>query len=142
MRTIDIYCDEAIRINDLKSDAGLSRALNYKGNTVSNFRTKRTWPSEETMVKLANLAGIPAEEALLELAVWRTHDTIAGEVYTRVLARIAHAACLAFILLFSGQDAQANQPVMSDTVYYGKKFPCLVRLRKALSHCGILSTAS
>jgi transcriptional regulator with XRE-family HTH domain len=119
MRTIDMYCDEAIARNGFKSDSELARKLGFTSPAVSNFRTKRAWPSDEVMVKLAAFAGIPADEALLELAVWRTHDTIAGEVYAKLLARIAQAACLAFILLFTSQNAQANQPIMSDTVYYG-----------------------
>jgi hypothetical protein len=98
MRTIDIYCDQAITRNNFRSDRELSKALGFSGSDISNYRRKRVWPSDATMVKLAELAGIPADEALLELAVWRTHDTIAGEVYAKLLARITQAACLAFIV--------------------------------------------
>jgi hypothetical protein len=121
MRTIDDYCDKAIANNKFRSDRELSKALGFSGSDISNYRRKRVWPSDITMVKLANLAGIPADEALIELKVWQNNDTIAGEVYTKLLARIAHAACLAIILISTSSESKANQPVMSDSVYYGKK---------------------
>ncbi len=88
MRNIDTYCDEAIKHNGLKSDSELARKLGFTSPAVSNFRTKRAWPSDQVMVRLADLAGIPAEEALLELKIWRNYDTPAGKVYMRILSTI------------------------------------------------------
>ncbi|MEG3641646.1 hypothetical protein [Magnetococcus sp. PR-3] len=72
MMTIDNYCDLAKQNHALKNDSALAEALNLKRNAISNWRTKRAWPNDESMVALAELAGKDPGEALLHLASWRT----------------------------------------------------------------------
>ncbi len=120
MRTIDIYCDEAIYRNNLKSDAGLSRALNYKGNTVSNFRTKRTWPSDATMIKLAELAGIPAEEAILDLGIWRATTPDVTHAYEILIERLSKSAAIiliAFLFSLSSSTTHAAGEQINNTQF-------------------------
>ena len=107
---IDRYCDLAIKRNKIRSDRDLAAALGFTGPSVSNWRTKRAWPSDETMLKLADLAGIEPEQALLDLNLWRSFDTPAFAVYERLAKKIAGtaaAALLAGILIGQPQGLEA-----------------------------------
>jgi hypothetical protein len=86
--TIDMYCDLAIERNCLKSDRELSKALGFSGSDVSNYRRKRVWPSDITMIILAELAGLPAEIALIKLKIWQNSEACVREVYQRILTRL------------------------------------------------------
>ncbi|WP_135077698.1 hypothetical protein [Terasakiella sp. SH-1] len=83
MKTIDEYIDKAKELNSFQSDRELGRALGFKGNPVNNWRTKRTWPAEGTMIELANLADVHPEIALLDLGIWRSEGQ-ASVVYTHM----------------------------------------------------------
>jgi len=88
MRTIDTYLDEARTHTGAKSDRALCRHLGVDPSMISTLRTKRAWPSDELMVKIAAAAGLPEDTALLDLSAWRTYGTRAGDVWSRVRARL------------------------------------------------------
>lgn len=122
MPTIDEYIDEAKRVRGFRSDRELSNALGFKNNSVSHWRTKRAWPSDESMVTLAELAGMPPEQALLDLNFWRSTGQ-AKSVYATLAARIA-AAIIAITLPLSASAARTIMEhcdaIGAVTVYYGK----------------------
>ena len=72
MRRIDDYMDLARQRHGLSSDRQLSKALELSPAQTNNWRTARTLPSDEVMVRLADLCGIHHEVALAELGYWRT----------------------------------------------------------------------
>lgn len=111
MRTIDWYMDEAMRRQALRSERQLSMALGLKGGAANFWRQRKAWPSAATMVRLADLAGVSAEEALLELNIWREQDVAARNVYSHMLAKLTGVA--ASLLLFLGilTPDQANASV-------------------------------
>ncbi len=78
----------------------MSLALGFSGNNVTFWRTKKAWPSDEKMLKLAELAGIPRREGLVELAIWRTGGTEAAPIYMKILKQIS-TSMIAF-LFFGG----------------------------------------
>lgn len=101
MRTIDDYLDAARGRAGLRSDREVGRELGLKGSIVSQWRTRRVWPADETMVRLAVLAGVDPQEALLELSYWRTDGTARSyylELLRRLTARAAAAAAIALLL--------------------------------------------
>lgn len=127
MLTIDNYIDLARERSEIASDGKLCRALGVSRPTVSSWRTKRNWPSDETMVQLADLAKIERETALLHLNAWRS-EGVARTIYTGMLAK-AIAVCFAFFLIATGQsqvvEAKGISPVerpaiTAATIYYGK----------------------
>lgn len=78
MKTIDDYIDLAKKVNNFKSDSELDRAIKASGRTVSTWRTKRAWPSDEKMIVLAELAKVSPEIALLDLGIWRSEGQAAA----------------------------------------------------------------
>ena len=88
MRTIDDYIDAAKSQNPLlKSDCRLSLAVGMGLTTVCFWRTGRSWPSNEAMIRLAEFAGIDPEEALIELNIWRARTPAARALYQSVARR-------------------------------------------------------
>lgn len=124
---IDQLCDLAKKRAGLTSDRELARRLAVSAGAVNFYRSKRTWPSEDTIIKLAELAEIDAAEAIIELNIWRSKGPEA-DIYRDILIRLKQTAAaffLAFIVGIAGQgyvsDAQAKtaltRPVSADAVY-------------------------
>lgn len=68
------YTDKAITRYSLAGLNALGRELNISSAAISQMNTGKTLPSEETMLKLAELAGMPKEEALIDLNLWRSKN--------------------------------------------------------------------
>ncbi len=69
--TIDDYIDLALSRQRVQSERELGRMLGFRGSPVNHWRTRRAWPADETMVRLAQLAGVDPVWALVELNIWR-----------------------------------------------------------------------
>jgi hypothetical protein len=143
--TLDDYLDLAKERQGFKSDLDIGRALGFAGQPVSHWRTKRTWPADQSMVDLAMLAGIPAEQALMDLNTWRAQSPVVASVYQRIAAKIKAApgaagvtslmlAALlwAFPASAGTQRAQINS-VTAVTIHYAnlrrrlrRRFPLLI----------------
>lgn len=112
MRDIDWYIDNAVKYHGLSSPRALGPALGMSPNSASNWRTRRAWPSDEVMMRLADMCMIPREEALLELCIWRTAGTPAGSVYLRLLEAAGKSAAILLVALLayaaSGTPANAG----------------------------------
>lgn len=117
MRNIDFYLDEARKNTGATSDATLSQMMGISRGAAVQWRTRRSWPQDETMTKLAHLAGIDEQIALLELSLWRT-DGEAKKTYEKILTRIStiSPATLFFIGAMSPDTAQAAENLYQTTV--------------------------
>jgi hypothetical protein len=100
MLTIDDYIDTAIDKQKLRSDRALSVKLGLSPTSVCHFRTKKAWPSDGTMIKLATLAELDQTEALLVLNIWRNMDSAAAPLYSRILDKLKVAAMLCIAMTF------------------------------------------
>lgn len=110
MLSIDEYLDKAKHTQKLKSDRQLSAALGVKGSYITFYRTKRSWPSDALMIKIAELANEDPQEALLNLNIWRNADSAAASMYSNLLDKLKIAAmlCLAGgFIVFSLSDLPA-----------------------------------
>ena len=97
MLVIDDYLDLAREKKGFKSDRELCRALGLAQNAVNYYRTKRSFPSDQTMLKLIEFcyptaAGDELQErclvGLLQLNQWRT-DGPARRVYETMATKLA-----------------------------------------------------
>ena len=79
--TIDDYIDLAMAKQGFDSERALGRALGFKGNPVNHWRSKRAWPADETMIRLAEVAGVDPVWALVELNIWRSPPGQARQGY-------------------------------------------------------------
>lgn len=74
MKKFNDYMQLAIDRQKLKGNNHLARELGLTTGAISILHNGKSLPSEETMVKLAELAGLPKEEALIDLNLWRSKD--------------------------------------------------------------------
>jgi hypothetical protein len=129
MKTIDQYIDRAIERTGL-TDRQLGPFLGRGVGTVSHWRCKRAWPADDTMIALAEVAGLDPEQALIDLNIWRSsgetrriYERLADHLAAAPALGLALALCLAGHLFFStastGYAAQASHKT-SLTIYYGK----------------------
>lgn len=120
MHTIDQYLDAAISRRGFKSDRDFGAYLGLSSATVSQYRTKRTWPSPATMARIAELAGENQDIALIELNIWKEQDDTARAVYSRILTKlsgIAAAIMLACFIFPVPARAAANTAELSHILY-------------------------
>jgi hypothetical protein len=106
MLTIDDFINKAIEINKFKSDAELARAIGKTPTQISNYRKRKTWPSEESMIQLAKFAQENPETALVNLSIWRSEGQ-ARQTWQKVLSTMTITA-LFFLFILSPSDALAS----------------------------------
>lgn len=127
MKTVDDYMDAARSRLALPSDRALSKALGVGFTAPNQWRTRRAWPADDTMVRLAELAGADPAQALLDLNQWRNQSPAVRSVYERIAARIA-ATAASVIIAFGvagygtakADGARVAVTVTDAVVYYGK----------------------
>lgn len=130
MQTVDDYLDAARRRHDLSSDRQLARALRVTAATVNGWRTKRTWPSDDTMIRLASMADADVSHALADLNVWRSKSPEARSAYQQLAAQLGAVVLAVHVGLFSifaSPDANASgtdgeQTAVTRSIYYVKFF--------------------
>ena len=74
MKKFADYTQAVITRYGLRGQNAVARELNITTASMSQFTTGKALPSEETMIKLAELAGMPKEEALIDLNLWRSKN--------------------------------------------------------------------
>ena len=75
MFNIDELIEKAKKNNELKSDMDVNRLLGMKGPVVSQWRTGRSLPSDETLYKLCDAAGYDKEQIMKEMVLLAIHRT-------------------------------------------------------------------
>lgn len=80
------YMDRARVYSGLGSDNRLAAALEISQATISTYRRGFSIPTPAKMVKLAQLAGISPEVALLHRAAWQADDQVSRAVMSRLIA--------------------------------------------------------
>ena len=98
------YAEKAIVRYGLTGYNNLARELGMTKSSISMLRSGKNVPSEETMIKLAELAGLPKEEALIDLNLWRSKNDPKrhGCVYPKWSAAyccLLYAYCPLFLML-------------------------------------------
>jgi len=117
------YLDRARDRAGIPSDRRLAAALGVAPNAVVAYRRAIATPGPAVMLRLAQLAGIAPEVALLHRASWQADDQVSRDVVSRMLA------------LFMGETAAnpLNEPKslgaaatprkdknLPPSIYYGK----------------------
>lgn len=90
MKNIFDYIDLAKKRTGAKSDRALCKLLEISPNMVISYN-KGVLPNDQTMIKLARLAGVSEREALLDLNIWRSTGAV-QKVYMAM--KQGAAACL------------------------------------------------
>lgn len=130
-RDIFFYISKAMSNSGASSERKLAEMLGLSHTWVTHIR-RGALPTDETMEKLARIAGIDTAVALLDLSAWRT-DGPARKAYESILQRITSAALimLASTAILTAPAQAAVSIDKSDFVYYGNsriRFRRLLRL--------------
>lgn len=72
MKNFNDYTEKAIKRYGLAGQNALASEIGVNKSALSQMNTGKILPSEATMIKLAELAGLPKEEALIDLNLWRS----------------------------------------------------------------------
>ena len=143
-KSVPFYMDAAKRCLGITSDRELCKRLGLKSNNAANFwRNGKHLPSDETMVKLANLAREDVAQALSDLHMLRLvkgaqNSTGAIQLsYKNMLSKMAHLCliiCGVTAMSTAAHAATIAPPAPSemvqnvlDTVYYGNYYIGLSR---------------
>lgn len=101
MISLDALLDIAKSKNNLTSDRHLGRAIGVTPPVICSYRTGRSIPSDETVIKLCEITGFDPEQTLLEFAAMRTTGK-AATTYLSIARKLsATAASLILIGLLS-----------------------------------------
>lgn len=101
------YLDLAKQRQGLRSDRQLCFALGRTQNVINQWLRHSMWPAEETMLQLAELAGVPAERALLDLMTWRATPKVRG-VVAGIAAKLAAAGSALLLLAVLAPPSAVN----------------------------------
>lgn len=105
------YAEKAIVRYGLTGYNNLARELGMTKSSISMLRSGKNVPSEETMIKLAELAGLPKEEALIDLNLWRSkNDPKRHEIWLRI-SKMVGCLLLLIICLLPSFSYAANHNI-------------------------------
>lgn len=120
------YLDTAKARGNFASDTKLSIAMGSSPAWAHMVRTGKMLPSDEAMLRLADLAGVSPDIALLDLSRARAVDPRVRSTWANILQRIAVAVVAALLPIgaarASVENAQeAKTPYKAAiTLYYQK----------------------
>ena len=124
MRNFQDYISEAQKKQNLYSLSKIAQKIGISANSVSVMYKNKTLPSEETLIKIADLAGIPREEALLDLSIWSAKSDDAKSTWKKIREMLKTAALVltfaSFYPLPTYQQSCNNEIKEQYTVYYVK----------------------
>ena len=107
-RTIDTYINDAKRALGLKSDRELDRWLGFKGPAVSAWRTRRAWPADDTMIRVAEAGGNDPRLAVCYLHQWSAATPKVRAVYRAIADAVAKTAAALAMLGAATATTPAN----------------------------------
>lgn len=97
---IDLYINKALERNDIKSERKLAKILDISNTALTLYKTGQRCPTDTTIIKLAQLADIPVEQALIDLGMWRNSgNPEALKVYQNIKNLLTGFSGLTSILL-------------------------------------------
>ena len=120
MRDMDFYIEKAQLNSNYKSDRMLSLALGKNPNLINYYKRKGVLPSDETMLKLAEIAGVDAWIALLDLNMLRTSGETRSQ-YADIMKKIESVALAVLVtatLGFSASPAIAKTATSKSVTMY------------------------
>ena len=130
------YAEKAIVRYGLTGYNNLARELGMTKSSISMLRSGKNVPSEETMIKLAELAGLPKEEALIDLNLWRSkNDPKRHEIWLRISKMVGCLLLLIICLLPSfSYAANHNIYIMRQVFVVTLSLLCYSMQKRSLSY--------
>lgn len=99
---IDLYINRALELNNINSERKLARCLDISNSALTLYKLGQRCPTDTTVIKLAQLANIPVEQALIDLNLWRNSDNPeALQAYQNIKNSLTKFSILTSIFLIS-----------------------------------------
>jgi len=122
MRIIDDYIDLIKTRHDLPSDRAAAKLIGISSSSINHWRLRRTWPSDRSMIKVAELAGIDEQEAVADLHIWMAKTEDVRALWQKISASLSATAAMLFLVVFlwspgiseAGQTANKHAPAVQD----------------------------
>lgn len=140
MQNFEEYAEKAMKRCNINSYNQLAKMLEIKQPSVVIFKSGKKLPSARTMVKLAKLAGVPEEKALMDLAAWANADKPEiADIYHRISKMIG---CAVFMCLFLWSfTASASILETSLYVYYVAQIFSILLIFRTFQNINLFLTA-
>lgn len=104
MNSVSEYVEKARKNSGADSDRKVAQMLGLKGSAASMWRTGRTFPSDETMIRLAQVAGVDPYKALIDLNIWRSSGNVQA-AYRKLAAMVNQQVVRGLVVLIAGLSA-------------------------------------
>lgn len=123
---INDYIATAIQRLHLDNQNRLAKELNVSSAFMANMKTGKKLPSEETILKLAELAGIEKEKALIDLNMWRAKDDADRLAVWQRISKMIGLYIIMSLSLFAKCGVVSHMLTMCNVyyVYLNKKIKC------------------
>jgi transcriptional regulator with XRE-family HTH domain len=114
------YAEKAKEKQGLRSDRALAKKIGITQASIQKLVIGETIPKDETMIKVAELAGVPMEQALVDLQIWRAEKMKNSKVKSfwknlhKMVASVA--LVLAFIIALPSSSKSAEKSLNPITV--------------------------
>lgn len=115
MRCFQDYVFEARKKQNIYSNNKLAKEIGIAGASLSVMMNNKTLPAEETLIKIADLAGIPREEALLDLSIWSAKSDDAKKTWEKIRT-LLNTAALTLALLISSQNQYITKENVNECI--------------------------
>ena len=99
MNTLKDYTDKIVVRYNLRGQNAAAKEIGISGASLSMFLAGKALPSEETMLKIADLAGMPKEEALIDLNLWRSSNNPEVAKIWQRMAKMINPAMVVFAFI-------------------------------------------
>ena len=96
---IEQYLEGAKRHSSITSDRALAKAIGIAAPSLHQYKTGRALPSDAIMLHLAELAGIPATTALIDLAFMRSNSQTARDILVNIKKQLVTAVTVVIVFL-------------------------------------------
>lgn len=127
--TFTQYVEKAKENSQIDSNNKVASKLGISSASIAIFCNERGYPSQETVLKLANLAGVSPEKALIDFNLWKTKDKPNAQKVWLKLAKMIGCWILAVNLNYANsndysfknllQSHSNTITVSSPIIYYG-----------------------
>lgn len=134
MATILEYLDAARDQAHAKSDRHLSELAGFSAQWAHFIRQGKMLPSDDGMIRLAELAGRDPERALLDLNLARASSSRVSEHYSRIIQRLGVAIVAIPLLMansntvFAGSNTEQTAIKASEHYILSKIITYLLRM--------------
>ena len=117
------YLDAAEKAPGITTQVALARALGVTRQAIVSWRVGLSTPRPETMLRLAELAQVAPQVALVDHMAWHANGPASRDIVAQLRASVLAAAASIFLCVFAFPLSPAAETCGQNgphCVYYGK----------------------